>query len=118
MLGGRRDVRAEFGVAAGDSIRARDITISGIPPKQLEALVRDRTKSLQDLADTQKTLIVVLQEKLDLNVRQVRAALRPPARPPSRPSGSARRSSRSRGTTRRCRRRCDPHLVTIPGLPS
>ena len=55
-----------------------DSTVSivcGIAPEQLEALVRDRSRPLQDLADTQKELIGRLQEQLDLNQAQIRAAL-------------------------------------------
>jgi hypothetical protein len=48
----------------------------GIPSDELESLVRDRTASLRDLADAQKTTIQLLQEKLQLNDRQVLSALR------------------------------------------
>lgn len=68
------DVQAEHGVAAGGNINARDINI-GIRSEQLERLIKDRVKPIQELADNQKMLIVLLQEKLRLNESQVRTAL-------------------------------------------
>jgi tetratricopeptide (TPR) repeat protein len=75
LLGSRIEAGCA-GVATGGSISNTTITsVCGIPPEVLEALVRDRTKPLQDLADTQKVTIVLLQDKLQLNERQIRAAL-------------------------------------------
>ena len=64
-------VRAESGsVAVGGNVRDSTINI-GIPPKELEGLIRP----YQELSETQKKLIAELEAKLDLNQRQVRAAL-------------------------------------------
>ena len=64
-------VRAESGgVAIGGSVSGSTITI-GIPPEQLEALIRQSAEH----SETQKKLISELESKLDLNQRQVRAAL-------------------------------------------
>jgi hypothetical protein len=67
-------VSAPGGVATGGGIHGSTINI-GISDKVLEGLVRDRTKPLQDLADTQKDTIDLLKDKLQLNERQIRAAL-------------------------------------------
>jgi tetratricopeptide (TPR) repeat protein len=54
----------------------KDSTIAiGVPLDKLEELVRERTKSLEELTAAQMETISVLREKLDLNERQVRAAL-------------------------------------------
>ena len=64
-------VRAESGsVAVGGDVSDSTITI-GIPPEQLAALIQQA----QELSETQKKLIAELEAKLDLNQRQVRAAL-------------------------------------------
>ena len=47
-------------------VTGRDINV-GVPPEQLEALIRDKTHDLE--------VIPLLKEKLDLNQRQIRAAL-------------------------------------------
>jgi hypothetical protein len=49
--------------------------IIGVPAEQLERLVHDRTKDLQEIVAAHKATIDLLNEKLDLNARQVRAAL-------------------------------------------
>ena len=65
------EVHADHGsVAAGRDIRDSIITI-GIPPEQLEALIRQSAEH----SETQKKLIAELESKLALNRRQVRAAL-------------------------------------------
>jgi tetratricopeptide (TPR) repeat protein len=46
----------------------------GVPPENVEELVRLRTKDLADLSESQKDTISLLKEKLDLNERQLRAA--------------------------------------------
>jgi tetratricopeptide (TPR) repeat protein len=64
-------VRAESGgVAIGGSVRDSTITV-GIPPQQLNALIQQHA----DYSETQKKLIAELETKLDLNQRQIRAAL-------------------------------------------
>ena len=69
-------VEANCSAATGGNISGSTVSIvCGIAPEQLEALVRDRSRPLQDLADTQKELIGHLQEQLDLNQAQIRAVL-------------------------------------------
>ncbi len=64
-------VRAESGgVAIGGSVSGSTITI-GIPPEQLELLIRQHA----DYSETQRKLIAELEAKLDLNQRQIRSAL-------------------------------------------
>ena len=63
-------VRAESGGIAVGNVSGSTITI-GIPPEQLEALIRQSAEH----SETQKKLISELEGKLDLNQRQVRAAL-------------------------------------------
>jgi len=66
-----QQIRAETGgIAIGGSVSGSTINI-GIPPEQLAALVRQAT----DLSDTQKKVIAKLEDELDLNQRQIRAAL-------------------------------------------
>jgi tetratricopeptide (TPR) repeat protein len=58
------------GVAIGGNVSGSTINI-GIPPEQLAALVRQAT----DLSESQKKLIAKLEGELDLNQRQIHAAL-------------------------------------------
>src|SRR5438874_262934 len=65
-----QDVRANTGgVAIGRDVVQSTINI-GIPPEQLAALLRQTA----DLSEAQKKLIAKLEEDLDLNQRQIRAA--------------------------------------------
>ena len=61
-------------IAIGGSVRDSTI-IAGIPQEKVDELVRERTKPLEQLTEAQKRTIVLLEEKLDLNERQVRSAL-------------------------------------------
>ncbi|WP_315718633.1 MULTISPECIES: tetratricopeptide repeat protein [unclassified Bradyrhizobium] len=61
-----------FSVALNILSRNRQINISGIPPEELGALIRQH----EDHTGTQKKLIARLQADLDLNERQMREALR------------------------------------------
>src|SRR5947208_6260979 len=64
-------VRADTGgIAIGGSVTGSTINI-GVPPEQLAALVRQAA----DLSETQKKVIAKLEGELDLNQRQIRAAL-------------------------------------------
>jgi hypothetical protein len=66
-----QQIRAETGgIAIGGSVAGSTINI-GVPPEQLAALVRQAA----DLSETQKKVIAKLEEELDLNQRQIRAAL-------------------------------------------
>ena len=68
-------VKAETGgIAIGRDVRDSTIVI-GIPAEQIDELVRERTKPLEDLSASQKETIVLLKDKLNLNERQVSAAL-------------------------------------------
>ena len=66
-----QQIKAETGgIAIGGSVTGSTINI-GVPPEQLAALVRQAT----DLSETQKKVIAKLESELDLNQRQIRAAL-------------------------------------------
>jgi tetratricopeptide (TPR) repeat protein len=68
------NVTAQDGVAAGGDIRDSTIVI-GVPSEQLEALVRDRTKLLEGQVASHEVTIALLKKELDLNERQISAAL-------------------------------------------
>ncbi|SHN86911.1 tetratricopeptide repeat protein [Bradyrhizobium erythrophlei] len=65
-----QQIKAEGGVAIGGNVSNSTINI-GIPPEQLEALVRQA----HDLSEANKKIVAELQGKLDVGERQVRAAL-------------------------------------------
>jgi tetratricopeptide (TPR) repeat protein len=66
-----QQIRAETGgISIGGSVTGSTIKI-GVPPEQLAALVRQAA----DLSETQKKVIAKLEDELDLNQRQIRAAL-------------------------------------------
>src|SRR6476659_10114951 len=68
-------VRADTGsIAIGGSVTSSTIII-GIPQEKVDDLVRDAKRPLEELTTQQRENIVLLKEKLDLNVSQVRAAL-------------------------------------------
>src|SRR6476659_432837 len=68
-------VRADTGsIAIGGSVTSSTIII-GIPQEKVDELVRDAKRPLEELTTQQRENIVLLKEKLDLNVSQVRAAL-------------------------------------------
>ena len=68
-------VRADTGsIAIGGSVTGSTVII-GIPQEKVDELVRDAKRPLEDLTTQQRDNIVLLKEKLDLNDRQVRAAL-------------------------------------------
>jgi tetratricopeptide (TPR) repeat protein len=75
----QRSIQAECGsvaiggAAVGNTIKIENV-VCNIPPEQLEPLIRLRTRDLQDLSASQRQVISLLEEKLDLNLRQVRAA--------------------------------------------
>jgi tetratricopeptide (TPR) repeat protein len=49
--------------------------ITGVPQEKVDELVRDAKRPLEELTTQQRENIALLKEKLDLNERQVRAAL-------------------------------------------
>src|SRR5215468_852175 len=68
-------VRADTGsIAIGGSVTGSTVII-GIPQGKVDELVRDAKRPLEELTTQQRENIVLLKEKLDLNERQVRAAL-------------------------------------------
>src|SRR5215831_13957950 len=68
-------VRADTGsIAIGGSVTGSTVVI-GIPQEKVDELVRDAKRPLEELTTQQRDNIVLLKEKLDLNERQVRAAL-------------------------------------------
>ena len=70
-----QQVKADTGgVAIGGSVSGSTINI-GIPQEKVDALVRDARRPLEELTAQQRENIALLKEKLDLNERQVRAAL-------------------------------------------
>src|SRR5262252_6185581 len=70
-----QQIKAETGgVAIGRDVIQSTVVI-GIPQEKVDELVRDAKRPLEDLTTQQRENIVLLKEKLDLNERQVRAAL-------------------------------------------
>jgi tetratricopeptide (TPR) repeat protein len=68
-------VRADTGsIAIGGSVTSSTVII-GIPQEKVDELVRDAKRPLEELTTQQRENIGLLKEKLDLNERQVRAAL-------------------------------------------
>src|SRR5215831_12979374 len=68
-------VRADANsIAIGGSVTGSTVII-GIPQEKVDELVRDAKRPLEELTTQQRDNIVLLKEKLDLNERQVRAAL-------------------------------------------
>jgi tetratricopeptide (TPR) repeat protein len=66
-----QQIKAETGgIAIGGSVTGSTINI-GVPPEQLAALVQQTA----DFSETQKKVIAKLESELDLNQRQIRAAL-------------------------------------------
>jgi tetratricopeptide (TPR) repeat protein len=62
------------GVAIGRDVIQSTIVV-GIPQEKVDELVRDAKRPLEELTSQQRENITLLKEKLDLNERQVRAAL-------------------------------------------
>ena len=62
------------GIAIGGSVTGSTVII-GIPQEKVDELVRDAKRPLEELTTQQRENIALLKEKLDLNERQVRAAL-------------------------------------------
>src|SRR6476660_4532886 len=70
-----QQIRADSGsIAIGGSVTSSTVII-GIPQEKVDELVRDAKRPLEELTTQQKENIALLKEKLDLNERQVRAAL-------------------------------------------
>src|SRR5690242_16644157 len=68
-------VKADTGsIAIGGSVTSSTVII-GIPQEKVDDLVRDAKRPLEELTTQQRENIGLLKEKLDLNERQVRAAL-------------------------------------------
>src|SRR5262245_37453648 len=70
-----QQVKAETGgVAIGRDVIQSTVVI-GIAQEKVDELVRDAKRPLEELTTQQRENIALLKEKLDLNERQVRAAL-------------------------------------------
>src|SRR5438034_1546188 len=70
-----QQVKAETGgIAIGRDVIQSTVVI-GIAQEKVDELVRDAKRPLEELTTQQRENIVLLKEKLDLNERQVRAAL-------------------------------------------
>jgi hypothetical protein len=70
-----QQIKADTGsIAIGGSVTGSTVII-GIPQEKVDELVRDAKRPLEELTTQQRENIVLLKEKLDLNERQVRAAL-------------------------------------------
>src|SRR5262249_24978032 len=68
-------VSADTGsIAIGGSVTGSPVII-GIPQEKVDELVRDAKRPLEELTTQQRENIALFKEKLDLNERQVRAAL-------------------------------------------
>src|SRR5204863_7698097 len=68
-------IRADTGsIAIGGSVTGSTVII-GIAQEKVDELVRDAKRPLEELTTQQRENIALLKEKLDLNERQVRAAL-------------------------------------------
>ena len=69
------EVRADTGsIAIGGNVTGSTLVI-GISQQKVDELVRDAKRPLEELTAQQRDNIVLLKEKLDLNERQVHAAL-------------------------------------------
>jgi tetratricopeptide (TPR) repeat protein len=68
------NVTGTDGVAAGRDIRDSTIIV-GVPAEKLEALIRDRTKLLEELVASHTDTIARLKKALDINERQIGTAL-------------------------------------------
>src|SRR5262245_58586849 len=70
-----QQVKADVGgIAIGGSVTGSTVIV-GIPQEKVDELVRDAKRPLEELTTQQRENIALLKEKLDLNERQVRAAL-------------------------------------------
>jgi hypothetical protein len=70
-----QQVKAEFGaLAIGGNVSGSTIVV-GLSQQKVDELVRDARRPLEELTVQQRENIALLKEKLDLNERQVRAAL-------------------------------------------
>jgi hypothetical protein len=71
----QQGVRADSGaIAIGGNVTGSTVII-GIPQEKVDNLVRDAKRPLEELTSQQRENIALLKDKLDLNERQVRAAL-------------------------------------------
>jgi tetratricopeptide (TPR) repeat protein len=72
---GTRNEATSCASAIGGNVSASTVSVvCGIPPEVLDALVKSRTQTLEELASSHKETIALLKQNLDLNQRQIRAA--------------------------------------------
>jgi tetratricopeptide (TPR) repeat protein len=73
---GTRVEATSCGSAIGGNVTASNVAVvCGIPPEVLDALVKSRTVVLEELVSAHRETISLLKGSLDLNERQIRAAL-------------------------------------------
>src|SRR5882757_2600901 len=73
---GSRTEATSCASAIGGNVNASQITVvCGIPQDVLDTLLRSRTQTLEELVGAHRDTIALLRQNLDLNERQVRAAL-------------------------------------------
>jgi tetratricopeptide (TPR) repeat protein len=69
-------IEATCASAVGGNITASNVSVvCGIPPEVLDALLKSRTVVLEELVSAHRETIALLKGNLDLNERQIRAAL-------------------------------------------
>jgi tetratricopeptide (TPR) repeat protein len=75
LLGGRTEA-TNCASAIGGNVTASHISVvCGIPPEVLDALIKGRTQPLEKLVAAHEKAIALLEQNLDLNRGQIRAAL-------------------------------------------
>src|SRR3954447_24274879 len=75
LLGSRTEATS-CASAIGGSVTASHISVvCGISPEILDALIKSRTQTLEDLVGAHRETIALLRQNLDLNERQISAAL-------------------------------------------
>src|SRR5712671_3853769 len=62
-------------VAIGGNVSHSTINMTGLSWAQVDELVRQRTRPLEELKDQQRETIALLKDRLDLDVRHLRRAL-------------------------------------------
>jgi tetratricopeptide (TPR) repeat protein len=75
FFGTRVDATSCAAAIAGNVTASNVSVVCGIPPEVLDALVKSRTETLDQLIKSHSKTISLLEENLDLNKRQIQAAL-------------------------------------------
>jgi tetratricopeptide (TPR) repeat protein len=73
---GSRTEATSCAAAIGGNVTSSSISVvCGVPPEVLDALVKSRTQTLEELSSSQKDTITLLKQNLDLNQQQIKTAL-------------------------------------------